>query len=255
MKTLLIVIDLQKDFCEGGNLAVPGGLAAGQWLANWLDKNRSLVTDIYISLDVHFPIHISLPGAWEGSVSPFSKISSKDVMENKILPKYLSKDLVIDYLKFYEKYMNEPLTIWPNHCLFGTDGVSLEDNFSTALNNWCLKNGKKPKYVIKGTEECSEMFSMFTQAVKTKQDVENLVKVRNLIKSYDRVYISGLAKDVCVYNSVNDLIYVAEKDPDYIKDKIVFLEDAMAGIDKNSEKVKNLWNKAVTDFGAKIYKE
>lgn len=40
MKTALIIVDVQNDFCEGGSLAVNGGIAVSERIKNLVDKTK-----------------------------------------------------------------------------------------------------------------------------------------------------------------------------------------------------------------------
>jgi nicotinamidase/pyrazinamidase len=52
------------------------------------------------------------------------------------------------------------LTIWPEHCLEGTDGHSVVDVVSSALSTWsAITGGKVVEYVKKGMNPYTEMFS------------------------------------------------------------------------------------------------
>lgn len=53
MKNVLIVVDVQKDFCENGNLAVAGGNNAAVQIANYIDAESEKFDVIVATKDWH----------------------------------------------------------------------------------------------------------------------------------------------------------------------------------------------------------
>lgn len=53
MSTALIVVDVQKDFCEGGALAVEGGNAVAKNIANYIEHLGGLYQEIVFTKDWH----------------------------------------------------------------------------------------------------------------------------------------------------------------------------------------------------------
>lgn len=51
----LIVVDVENDFCEGGSLAVDGGLRIAQAIRDFLDENASVYKKIIFTRDFHNP--------------------------------------------------------------------------------------------------------------------------------------------------------------------------------------------------------
>ena len=49
----LLVVDVQNDFCEGGSLAVPGGLAVAERISDWLARHRDAYAAVFASRDWH----------------------------------------------------------------------------------------------------------------------------------------------------------------------------------------------------------
>lgn len=49
----LIIVDVQNDFCEGGTLAVKGGLDLADRLAEWVPKVTDQYDRIYVTQDWH----------------------------------------------------------------------------------------------------------------------------------------------------------------------------------------------------------
>lgn len=89
---LLVIIDPQNDFCEGGSLAVPG--ANDAFMAKLAQFSKQF-DNIVISQDYHPVGHSSFASSHEGK-NPFDSIT---------------KPYGVD-------------TLWPDHCVQGTNGVA-----------------------------------------------------------------------------------------------------------------------------------
>jgi len=99
MTRAMIVVDMQKDFCEGGSLPVAGGLAVAQRIANCITniKNYELYDYIVATKDWH------MPGSSNGG-----HISDT--------PDYVSS--------------------WPAHCIQGTDGAMFTPDIANVADEF-----------------------------------------------------------------------------------------------------------------------
>jgi len=82
--TKLLVVDVQRDFCEGGSLACEGGYAVAQDISEYLRDTHPRYADVYASRDYHL-----------GGMSNGGHISDD--------PDYVDT--------------------WPAHCIQGTEGA------------------------------------------------------------------------------------------------------------------------------------
>lgn len=247
MKTLLLLIDLQNDFIEGGKLAVPGGKAACEFVADWIMENGGKIDEIIATQDDHYTTHIGLPKAWRGDVKPFTTIKSEDVESGKYDPLYISKEEVIRYLKRIETKGDQHI-VWPEHCIHGSEGQQFPACILNALNHWSEQKGRHWKSWQKGSYDGSEMYSAFSYADK-EVDLTYWMETLALVCTYDKIYIAGLAKDYCVRRTVMDMIDT----PTYqghFDNKIVFLEKGMASINPTSTEATDVYERAVKEFGA-----
>lgn len=93
---------------------------------------------------------------------------------------------------------------WPVHCVVNEKGSKLvidESNIDIIINKG--KNKNKEEYSCILTD-----------------------KVASLVKSYDEIYVCGLAGDFCVKNTINKLLNKIIKD----KCKIFFIEDLIKDV-------------------------
>ena len=158
-RDILIVTDPQRDFCPGGALAVPDGdliMPAINRLAR--DFGHVIVTQ-----DWHPPGHASFARAHPGR-QPFETIT-------------------VDY---------GPQTLWPEHCVQGTDGAA----FHPALDI------PQVQLVIrKGYHRAIDSYSAFRENDKqTATGLAGYLRERG----FERVTLCGLALDYCVFFSAID---------------------------------------------------
>lgn len=107
-RDVLIVIDVQKDFCAGGALAVQNADAVVE-PANAL---MAMFSDVVFSQDWHPPGHTSFHTAHEGK-APF---------ETVMMP--------------YGEQI-----LWPEHCVAGTPGAAFHPGLNTAKARAIIRKG------------------------------------------------------------------------------------------------------------------
>jgi nicotinamidase/pyrazinamidase len=88
---VLIVVDVQRDFCPGGALAVPGG----DDIVPLVNRLARRFAHVILTQDWHPPGHSSFASAHPGH-QPFETIE-------------------VEY---------GPQTLWPDHCVQGSDGAA-----------------------------------------------------------------------------------------------------------------------------------
>lgn len=111
---------------------------------------------------------------------------------------------------------------WPKHCVANTNGAKIPERLTEKLMNTFGYDFVYFEY--KGRSEDKDEYSIF-------DNERNCKEVQNLIKGYsydgDDTYITvcGIAGDICVYNTIKDMISLG------YKDRIEVLMDATASID------------------------
>jgi nicotinamidase/pyrazinamidase len=164
----LLVVDFQNDFTPGGALAVPDGDQIGGPIGELVDSFDLVVA----TRDWHPPEHGSFrgvevdPASWKGT---------------------------------------DPPSIWPVHCVQGTEGAELHRS---------LDRAKVDVVVDKGQDPSSQGYSGF-------QDTRlgDLLRDRGV----DRLFVTGLATDYCVKNTVLDA-----RDLGF---DVTVVEDAIRGVE------------------------
>lgn len=164
----LLVVDFQKDFTPGGALAVPEGDRIAGPIGQLLDSFDLVVA----TRDWHPPEHGSFvgvevdPARWKGT---------------------------------------DPPSIWPLHCVQGTQGAELHP---------ALDRARVDVVVDKGQDPLSQGYSGF-------QDT----RLGELLREHgvERLFVTGLATDYCVKNTVLDALAEGFE--------VTVVEDAVRGVE------------------------
>ena len=106
--TVLVVVDVQNDFCAGGALAVPDGDAVVPVVNELIPKFESVV----FTQDWHPAGHSSFASTYEGK-SPFEMVS-------------------LDYGE---------QVLWPDHCVQGSRGADFHPDLNTAGATMVVRKG------------------------------------------------------------------------------------------------------------------
>jgi len=110
-REVLLVVDVQNDFCPGGALAVPEGDA----VVPAVNRLARRFAHVVLTQDWHPPGHASFASAHPGR-APFDTVET-------------------DY---------GPQILWPDHCVQGTPGAAFRADLATAHAELVLRKGYHP---------------------------------------------------------------------------------------------------------------
>lgn len=241
---LLLIIDPQVDFHEGGSLAVPGANADSERIADLIRTKR--FDSILVTLDTHQFVDIGHPMWWTNKdkqqPKPFTNITFAD-MEQKIwmTAKREDEEWSYRYLKQLEKNKRHQHTIWPYHCIVGTPGHAVAPAINKALGQWARRSGQLITFLWKGSNPKAEMYSAFKADVEVPgaANTKLNVKVLNELLRYDNIVMCGEASSHCVLYSLVDMIeYFDSKKGSKPKPNILLLEDCMSPVTGFEESTK-----------------
>lgn len=162
---VLLVVDMQNDFMEGGSLPVTGGKSIVPIVNNLIDHAEKEGYTIIGTKDFHPIEHISFA----------SNKSFYNVPEFQI------------YLKIQEPYF------WPNHCVIGSKGGELNPD---------LHGDKIERFFYKGSNALIDSYSAFFSNghIINQEFIEQFLKEREA----KTLFVCGLAEDFCVmYNALD----------------------------------------------------
>lgn len=106
MARALFVIDVQKDFCEGGTLACKGGALVAKRISEYLTKNKASYDYVIASRDWHTPN--------DSNGGHFPEVG--------IEPDFINS--------------------WPLHCIAGEPGADYHPNLDTSLIDIHIRKGQ-----------------------------------------------------------------------------------------------------------------
>lgn len=181
----LIIVDVQRDFCSGGSLAVPDGDAI-------LTKVNSLRTRwnwdlVVLTQDWHPRDHVSFSSNNPGT-SVFQTVELAGIGAQ---------------------------VMWPDHCVQGSRGAEFHPELVTDIGSVVMRGdtvGDAPDAALdardhvirKGTVREVDSYSGFGDATEDKS--KELTPLRALLRSrgIEAVVVVGLAQDFCVSFTARD---------------------------------------------------
>jgi len=242
-RNVLLIIDPQNDFHEGGSLAVNGATEDSERIAGLIRTHR--FDDIYVTMDTHHYLDIGHPIWWTNDQkeepAPFTTITFKDVKNKKwraALPEH--QEWSLQYIEQLEKQKKFEHMVWPYHCIIGTKGHQVNPNINKALQEWAKKNRRLVCYLWKGTNPKAEMYSAFKAEVMVPGADETRLNTQVLSRLYHNgnIVICGQASSHCVRHSVEDMVeYFKSKSGD--PPQLYLLRDcasAVAGFEKLTDR-------------------
>lgn len=170
---ILMIIDVQNDFCKGGSLAVPD---ANSIIApiNKLRYIYSKIMDTVVTQDYHPNNHMS-----------FHTTHNKAAFEKTSLSLQVGKDTV-----------NVNQVLWPKHCVENTHGADFHTDLILT---------EEDIYIKKGTHPNVESYSAFGDAFHNKYENTKLLSILKTDNITD-IVLTGIATDYCVYYTALDAL-------------------------------------------------
>ena len=248
-REILLLIDPQVDFCEGGKLAVPGGQAALDNVAGFIERYGHRLDDIIVTLDSHHPLHIAHP-IWfnvegkepapfttvieDGGVMCFGNLDEQGTFHQTATgstrhPGFATWTL--EYLKELKAGDRYPHMLWPPHCLIGSTGACIVPSVFEAVEKWEREQFGVASMVTKGSDIKVEHFGALRAEVPNPDNPETQVNTHFLALLSDPdtvIYGAGLARGHCLANTARDT--AAEFDGDTFCQRFVLLEDGTADV-------------------------
>lgn len=232
-RVALLLVDMQVDFVHpNGALYVPGAVEDSKRIVEWIYTHVSNITQIYASLDSHYPIQIFSPTWWQDHHGkhpyPFTVIKSDD-LEKRIWEPIYEKEWSLDYVAELESHHKKELMIWPYHCLLGTHGHDLTPSLYEAISYHAAARQAQPHFITKGEIAKTEHYSMLEPEVKVPDHPQGKLNTKFLseLQYFDLIYIAGEAKSHCVLETVNSIMNFFSGQSKFIE-KIRILSDGMS---------------------------
>lgn len=156
---LLLIVDVQNDFCPGGALPI----VEGDLVVPVINRLSAAFDHVALTQDWHPAGHSSFASSHPGA-EPFSQIE-------------------VSY---------GPQILWPDHCIIGTDGAGFRADLETDKAELVIRKGFRPAI--------DSYSAFFENDQTTPTGLQGYLRDRGL----KRVFLTGLALDVCVRFSAED---------------------------------------------------
>ena len=223
-RTLLLCVDMQRDFIEGGPLGVAGSVGDTERLTRFIYRNMTKITEIAASLDTHSPRQIFHQCWWRGAdgqmPAPFTVITAKDVKEGRWRP-------------LYEKEKSE------------------EYQFSNMIHFFSAAREAGLKKIVKGTLPATEFYGIVSPEYDPGGSYANRELLDDL-KRCDKLVIAGEARDYCVAQSVLQICEAMEKEKK--RPEIFIMEDCMSCVGPDAASVSAMYKEWSDKFSFRIVK-
>lgn len=235
MNVQLLIIDPQKDFCsKSGSLFVQGADLDMQRVSNMIKRIGSKLDDIHVTMDSHHIVDIAHPIFWKDKngkhPAPFTVITVDDVEKARWIPTLpMYSKWALEYVKSLHDNNRYVHCIWPEHCIIGSEGHSLDTGISDALNDWERSNFAIVDYCVKGSNLATEHFSAVQAEVIRADDPSTQLNTRliDTLQTADLIAICGEALSHCLANTVRD---IANNFGDENIKKLVLLTDGSSSV-------------------------
>lgn len=252
-RILFIGIDVQQDFMDDGALGVPGAHGDMERMTRFIYNNIDKISNIAVSIDTHTPHQIFHPCWWIDengeNPAPNTPITLEDLDNGKwraIIKPIESRD----YVEHLEQDGKKTLIVWPYHCIQGTTGCALENQFSNMVYFHSVAKKCAVLPLVKGQDPLSEMYGI----IKPEYDTRGYINVGflNKIEKFDKVIIAGEAASHCVMESIKQILEYYETRPE-VTEKIYILEDCMSCVVVPGVDFEGMTRKAFDDFKTKYH--
>jgi len=241
MKTHLLLIDMQNDFCgsgqngcHAGSLYVPGADQDAERLAKFINKNGKQINSMHATLDSHRSVQVFHPIFWCDSKGthpdPFTIISVEDVENGTwVTTNPAWRQRGVEYVRALAARGRFPLCIWPYHTLISSVGHALVPSVSDALIKWEQGYFAMVDYCVKGDYYLSEHYGALEAEVPSPEEPSTQLNTGlvGILQEADVLLIAGEALSHCVKNTVEQ---VATAFGDENIKKIVLLTDCSSNV-------------------------
>ncbi|MBQ1761306.1 MAG: isochorismatase family protein [Aquincola sp.] len=169
MRTQLLVIDPQNDFCDiaGAALPVAGAGADLQRLAAFIAHAAGHLNGITVKLESHPSVAIERTTFWQQAddraVAEFTWLTAEVVRSGHCLPRSRDPQVCARALETLEAMSAKAggMTVWPVHCVTGTWGHNVYAPLAEQLAQWEFAQQRPVRKVLKGEHPLSEHFGVF----------------------------------------------------------------------------------------------
>ena len=230
----LLIIDPQKDFTtKTGSLYVLNAEQDCARIATLIRTKPSFFDGIFVTLDSHHWNMIFHKHFWEDKngnpPSDFTIITEQDVRDgNWIVRPAFKRETVLKVLSEMKSNGGYDLVIWPDHCIIGSQGATIDDQIQDALKHWEITTGHHVSYLTKGTYPYTEHYGAFHANVQLDDKKETQIADRfiNMMEKFSKIYSCGEARSHCYNSTLEQALNISPT----LAHKLVILTDCMSDV-------------------------
>ena len=189
------------------------------------------IDEIYVTLDSHHRNHIAHGIFWENEQGehpkPYTLIRHADVGTKWWPRDRRQMAWCLEYTAQLSENNRFMLCIWPEHCLIGSTGHAVVPVLNDALQYWTGRRLRSIRYLHKGMNNLTEMYSCIQADVPIDTDPatrKNTEMLKKLLRC-KRLIICGQSSSHSVHFTTTDLLFAC---PTNHEERIVLLVDAIS---------------------------
>ncbi|MBU7573332.1 MAG: cysteine hydrolase [Hydrogenophaga sp.] len=239
MRTKLLIIDPQNDFCdiEGAALPVTGARDDLRRLARFIDAQAARLSDITVTLDSHASVAVERTSFWltrEGeAVAPFTFITAASVAAGEHRPRDARlTGQVMAMLDQLATAGKQGMVVWPVHCVTATWGHNIQSDLANSLAAWEMAHQRAVTKVLKGEYPLTEHFGVFeadAPVASVPGTQFNRALAASVASGADFVAFAGQASSHCVAASYDQFMRFLASAPAFAP-RVVLLRDCMSPV-------------------------
>ena len=215
-KNAWVLTDVQNCFKE--DLPIFGATLNMDDLASNIKDNINNIDYLLVIKDSHNGNEINNKLNWINSTghqpNDYQIINYSDIGKN-----WWPTSISLEYAKIYSNYLllnnKNPIIMWPEHCIIGTEGHKIIDKVQDSLNLWEQQKSKKIIYLEKGTNQHSETYGVLPEArlplaFNNKNTSIIVDEIINIVTKYTNITIIGdeySHSTLTVYKDFNEIMY------------------------------------------------
>jgi nicotinamidase/pyrazinamidase len=194
-KFMFMIVDVQNCFVPGGTLPVGGGDEVVPVINSIRQKWHQKFKMVAVSQDWHCEHHVSFASEHPG-FGIFSTIDLKYTADGRLC---YDEETNTTNPTYTADCTNEvvahviPQTLWPDHCVMGTEDANLLDNLITSHKDVLVRKGDKC-YV-------DSYSTLYDNGGFTHTDLPGIIQKRGITAAF----VVGLATDFCVSFTSEDM--------------------------------------------------
>ena len=122
------------------------------------------------------------------------------------------------------------MTIWPQHCLIGSNGAKVYEPLHAALVEWEMSEFASVDWVTKGSNFHTEHYGAIKAEVPMPDDdtTQTNTEFAEVMQNSDNVLVAGEASSHCVSRTLTQI--AEEFGDDYVR-KITLIEDGTSAVE------------------------